>query len=231
MHADVPAMQVMQRLRGLERLRVWGAVLALKGWNAIGERVSIYYPSERKWFMGVVSDFVAETWQHQIIFDDGDVEVCRLGIDRWARKPAAADIPLEGGEGREGALWFDQEFGTGRAPGEDLDTLKQVTGTFGAHAFAAGLQQAAATASLVPGASQANLEMWTKGLGLCKVRIVAWKRALGSSHGGWVNKPPDTFLVRVPYTDGTYNDMHLDLDKHVLYIPGARAPTYGSKHA
>ena len=44
------------------------------GKAAVGRRVRVYWPLERKFFAGVVTAFNARTGMHHIDYDDGDLE-------------------------------------------------------------------------------------------------------------------------------------------------------------
>lgn len=51
-----------------------GANVALLRERAVGRRVAVHWPNERRPFRGVVAGFDPETYTHRVEYDDGDVE-------------------------------------------------------------------------------------------------------------------------------------------------------------
>ena len=46
----------------------------MKGKGAIGMRVDIFWPKERKFYRGIVHSFDANSQRHHVVYDDGDEE-------------------------------------------------------------------------------------------------------------------------------------------------------------
>ncbi len=57
-----------------------GCQVAVAGDNAIGARISLWWPLDEEWYTGFVTAFDPTRQRHTICYDDGDVEIVCL----WA---------------------------------------------------------------------------------------------------------------------------------------------------
>ncbi|CAA2987957.1 sister chromatid cohesion PDS5 homolog A isoform X1 [Olea europaea subsp. europaea] len=51
--------------------------------DLIGCMIKVWWPSDKKFYEGVVKSFDSQKKKHVILYDDGDVEVLRLDKERW----------------------------------------------------------------------------------------------------------------------------------------------------
>ena len=47
---------------------------SMKGDGAVGMRVDVFWPKEKKYYRGIVNSFDADSQRHHVIYDDGDEE-------------------------------------------------------------------------------------------------------------------------------------------------------------
>uniref|UniRef100_A0A061R6N0 Uncharacterized protein n=1 Tax=Tetraselmis sp. GSL018 TaxID=582737 RepID=A0A061R6N0_9CHLO len=63
----------------------YGARVAAMGPNAVGTRVRVFWPADRAFYSGFITDWNWFTWKHQILYDDGDIEERTLYKEKVAR--------------------------------------------------------------------------------------------------------------------------------------------------
>ncbi|RZC50995.1 hypothetical protein C5167_019417 [Papaver somniferum] len=49
----------------------------------IGYRIKVWWPIDKKYYKGVIQSYNAKKKKHEILYDDGEVEVLQLGRERW----------------------------------------------------------------------------------------------------------------------------------------------------
>lgn len=73
----------------------------------VGTRLQVYWRKSRKYFSGQVTQYIAESGQHRVEYDDGDVEVLAMEGERWRlleQRPAPAGGHA-GVAGRQQLAW------------------------------------------------------------------------------------------------------------------------------
>ena len=50
---------------------------------AIGDRIEVYWPMDRKFYSGTISSSNCTSSKHEVMYDDGDVEILDLSKERW----------------------------------------------------------------------------------------------------------------------------------------------------
>ncbi|KAL2467066.1 hypothetical protein Adt_42917 [Abeliophyllum distichum] len=51
--------------------------------DLIGSKIKVWWPMDKMFYEGVVQSFDTQTKKHEILYDDGDVEVLQLNKERW----------------------------------------------------------------------------------------------------------------------------------------------------
>ncbi|KAG0495215.1 hypothetical protein HPP92_006209 [Vanilla planifolia] len=59
----------------------------LSGEELVGSRIKVWWPLDKRFYEGIVHSYVPETGKHNILYDDGDVEVLRLEKEKWELIP------------------------------------------------------------------------------------------------------------------------------------------------
>ena len=79
------------RARGLDEAtalsagteRAYAATVELRPTTLVGQRVLVFWESERAWFAGEVQRYLLTTRQHVVVYDDGDVVSHRMADENW----------------------------------------------------------------------------------------------------------------------------------------------------
>ncbi|CAL0323149.1 unnamed protein product [Lupinus luteus] len=68
------------------------------GENLVGTRVKVWWPDDDMFYKGVIKCFIPSKKMHQVTYDDGDIEILNLKIEKWEIITDGADS-----DGEEGA--------------------------------------------------------------------------------------------------------------------------------
>lgn len=53
------------------------------GEELVGHRIKVWWPLDKKFYVGIVESYDPEYRRHKVMYRDGDVEVLRLGREQW----------------------------------------------------------------------------------------------------------------------------------------------------
>ncbi|GLJ13664.1 hypothetical protein SUGI_0217810 [Cryptomeria japonica] len=56
-----------------------------EGGDLLGQRIKVWWPLDKKFYVGFVDSYDNKQKKHKIIYDDGDVEMLRLRKEQWER--------------------------------------------------------------------------------------------------------------------------------------------------